>query len=70
MTYRILTLNHISPKGLARLPRERYEIGADLSAPDAILVRSADMHGLDDGARGARHRARRRRRQQHPGRAR
>jgi D-3-phosphoglycerate dehydrogenase len=46
MTYRILTLNHISPKGLARLPRERYQIGADLAAPDAILVRSADMHGL------------------------
>jgi D-3-phosphoglycerate dehydrogenase len=45
MTYRILTLNHISPKGLARLPRERYQIGADLTAPDAILLRSADMHG-------------------------
>ena len=47
MTYRILTLNNISPSGLARLPRERYEIGAELAAPDAILVRSADMHGLE-----------------------
>jgi len=44
MTYRILTLNEISPKGLARLPRERYAVGAEVSAPDAILVRSADMH--------------------------
>jgi len=44
MTYRILTLNDISPKGLARLPRERYEVGSKLTAPDAILVRSADMH--------------------------
>ncbi len=44
MTYRILTLNEISPKGLARLPRERYEVGAAVTAPDAILVRSADMH--------------------------
>ncbi|HEY7995506.1 MAG TPA: NAD(P)-dependent oxidoreductase, partial [Steroidobacteraceae bacterium] len=44
MTYRILTLNAISPKGLARLPRERYEAGAEVTAPDAILVRSADMH--------------------------
>jgi D-3-phosphoglycerate dehydrogenase / 2-oxoglutarate reductase len=46
MSYRILTLNNISPKGLARLPRERYQVGAELSEPDAILVRSADMHAL------------------------
>jgi D-3-phosphoglycerate dehydrogenase / 2-oxoglutarate reductase len=43
MSYRILTLNAISPKGLERLPRERYEVGPDVSAPDAILVRSADL---------------------------
>jgi D-3-phosphoglycerate dehydrogenase len=43
-TYRILTLNSISPKGLARLPPERYQVGAEVSAPHAILVRSADMH--------------------------
>jgi D-3-phosphoglycerate dehydrogenase len=46
MTYRILTLNHISPKGLARLPRERYEVGSDVARPDAILLRSADMHAV------------------------
>jgi D-3-phosphoglycerate dehydrogenase len=45
MTYRILTLNDISPRGLARLPRERYEVGPDIAAPDAILLRSADLHG-------------------------
>jgi D-3-phosphoglycerate dehydrogenase len=45
MTYRILTLNDISPRGLARLPRERYEVGPDVAAPDAILLRSADLHG-------------------------
>ena len=44
MSYRILTLNNISARGLARLPRERYEIGNDLADPDAILLRSADMH--------------------------
>src|ERR1700730_11701075 len=43
MTYRILTLNDISPRGLARLPRERYEVGAAVTRPDAILVRSADL---------------------------
>jgi D-3-phosphoglycerate dehydrogenase len=46
MPYRILTLNNISPKGLARLPRERYQVGADVTEPDAILVRSADMHAV------------------------
>src|SRR5216110_1729591 len=47
MTYRILTLNDISPRGLARLPRERYEVGAAVTRPDAILVRSADLHGFE-----------------------
>ena len=46
MTYRILTLNSISPQGLARLPPERYVVGPDIARPDAILVRSADMHAL------------------------
>jgi D-3-phosphoglycerate dehydrogenase len=45
MTFRVLTLNDISARGLARLPRERYQVGADITRPDAILVRSADMHG-------------------------
>src|SRR5207253_2052989 len=45
MRYRILTLNNISARGLERLPRDRYEIASDLDRPDAILVRSADMHG-------------------------
>jgi len=42
--YRIQTLNSISPRGLARLPPERYQVGAEVRAPHAILVRSADMH--------------------------
>ncbi len=44
--FRILTLNNISPVGLARLPSERYIIGSDLADPDAILVRSAKMHDM------------------------
>ncbi|HET9390892.1 MAG TPA: phosphoglycerate dehydrogenase [Steroidobacteraceae bacterium] len=44
MRYRIQTLNHISARGLERLPREHYEIAADIERPQAILVRSADMH--------------------------
>jgi D-3-phosphoglycerate dehydrogenase / 2-oxoglutarate reductase len=49
MRYRILTLNNISARGLERLPRDRYEIASDLDHPDAILVRSADMHSTPIG---------------------
>jgi D-3-phosphoglycerate dehydrogenase len=42
--YKILTLNNISSRGLARLPRERYDVGSEVVNPDGILVRSADMH--------------------------
>ena len=44
MTHRIKTLNAISPIGLGRLPRDRYDVGPDLADPDALLVRSADLH--------------------------
>ena len=47
MRFRIRTLNSISPKGLERFPRDRYEVDADIGRPDAILVRSADMLGLE-----------------------
>lgn len=45
--FKVLVLNQISPHGLKRLPPERYAVGKDQQAPDAILVRSADMHKLD-----------------------
>ena len=45
--FRVLVLNGISPKGLARLPAERYVAAKDLALPDAVLVRSADMHGME-----------------------
>jgi D-3-phosphoglycerate dehydrogenase len=47
MRFRVLTLNSISPKGLGRFPAGRYETGPEIRRPDAILVRSADMHGMD-----------------------
>lgn len=46
MRFKILTLNSISAKGLDRLPRDRYEIASGIAHPDAILVRSADMHAM------------------------
>jgi D-3-phosphoglycerate dehydrogenase len=45
MTYRIQTLNAISPKGLSRLP-EDYVVSNDIAEPDAILVRSQVMHEM------------------------
>ena len=44
MSFRILTLNQISARGLARLPADRYQVGGDIADPDAILVRSAELH--------------------------
>lgn len=40
----VLTLNAISPKGLARLPKEKYRVSPDAAAPDAIIVRSFNLH--------------------------
>jgi D-3-phosphoglycerate dehydrogenase len=45
--YKILTLNNISVKGLQRLPRENYEVASAVSHPDAVLLRSFKMHGMD-----------------------
>ena len=46
-SFGVLVLNQISKAGLERLPAGRYRTGRDLSDPDAILVRSADLHGMD-----------------------
>jgi D-3-phosphoglycerate dehydrogenase len=45
--YKVLTLNNISVAGLDRLPRDKYEVASEISHPDAILVRSANMHDID-----------------------
>ncbi len=44
--YRILVLNQISAAGLKRFPHDRYVMGKDLAEPDAVLVRSQDMHQM------------------------
>ncbi|OYX30492.1 MAG: 3-phosphoglycerate dehydrogenase [Hydrogenophilales bacterium 32-62-9] len=43
---KILTLNAISAKGLARLPAH-YTVGGDMVDADGILVRSTNMHEMD-----------------------
>lgn len=43
--HRIKTYNTISPRGLDRFERDRYEVGQDIAHPDALLLRS---HKLQD----------------------
>jgi D-3-phosphoglycerate dehydrogenase / 2-oxoglutarate reductase len=45
--YRVLVLNQIAAVGLKRLPGEHYSVSKDVAQPDAILVRSADMHAME-----------------------
>ncbi len=42
----ILTLNQIASQGLKRFPADRYTVGKTVTNPDAIIVRSHDMHAL------------------------
>ncbi len=45
--YRILTLNKISSQGLKRFPAKSYLVSAEMTEPDAILVRSQVMHDME-----------------------
>jgi len=45
--YKILTLNNIAVEGLRRLPREHYEVASEIAHPDAILLRSHNMHDME-----------------------
>lgn len=42
--FKVRTYNAISPLGLNRFSRTSYEVGADVSQPDAILLRSHKLH--------------------------
>ena len=44
---KILTLNNISPVGLEHFPREGYEVASEIQHPDAILLRSYNMHEME-----------------------
>ncbi len=45
--YKIQTLNKISSKGLDIFSHENYEVASELNAPDAIILRSFKMHGME-----------------------
>ena len=45
--YRVQVLNNISAGGLKRLPWDRFTVSAEVDDPHAILVRSANLHGME-----------------------
>lgn len=45
--YKVLTLNNIAVEGLRRLTRERYEVASEIAHPDAIILRSHNMHNME-----------------------
>lgn len=47
--YKIQTLNNISIAGLERLPRDKYEVASEIAHPDAIMLRSYNMHDMEIG---------------------
>ena len=45
--FQIQTMNKISPAGLDRFDRAKYTWGDEMTAPDAIMVRSAALHDME-----------------------
>ena len=45
--FNIKTINNISDKGLSRLPAEIYSVDPDIENPDAIILRSQNLHDME-----------------------
>jgi D-3-phosphoglycerate dehydrogenase / 2-oxoglutarate reductase len=45
--FKVRTYNQISVKGLERFPRQGYEVGSDIGHPDAFLLRSQKLQGVE-----------------------
>jgi D-3-phosphoglycerate dehydrogenase len=45
--FQVLIFNNVSQNGLKRLPVERFACAKDVAKPDAILLRSADLHKVE-----------------------
>ncbi|WP_300452168.1 phosphoglycerate dehydrogenase [Accumulibacter sp.] len=45
--YKVRTYNKISVKGLDRFSRQAYEVGSDIAHPDAFLLRSQKLQGIE-----------------------
>lgn len=45
--YKVLTLNNIAVEGLRHFPRDRYEVASEIGHPDAIILRSHNIHKME-----------------------
>lgn len=45
--FKVMTLNNIAVEGLRRFPRNLYEVASGIADPDAIILRSHNMHDMD-----------------------
>ena len=45
--FNIKTINNISDKGLNRLPAESFTVSPEIDNPDAIILRSQNLHDMD-----------------------
>jgi len=45
--FSVLTINQISPVGLKQFSANHYQVASDITNPDAMLVRSHNMHTMD-----------------------
>lgn len=45
--YKVLTLNKIDTQGLSQFPTDKYMIFSDYTDPDAIVLRSFNMHNME-----------------------
>ncbi len=45
--FKIQTLNNIAVAGLRKLPRDHYEVASAVTDPDAIILRSFNMHDME-----------------------
>ena len=48
--FKIQTINNISPRGLERFSRDGYDVASEVSSPDAIILRSQNMHDTEFNA--------------------
>ncbi len=49
MEFKIQKINNIAAKGLDRFPSDGYEIGTEITDPDAIILRSQKLHDMSFG---------------------
>ncbi len=45
--YKVLSLNKIDQQGLNHFPESKYEVGSNIADPDAIVLRSYNMHEIE-----------------------